>query len=425
MLGQDQVVANELERVRPNVPTLFDFDSEFYGMIEKRDVETVSKRDMRIPLELRPGGRSGAFDSNGGDLGLGSGPTFDKALINTNDMRHAVQWTAQSDWATDDARKSVVNTFRHLLAKAMAEFRRNVDSWCMTDGTGVMAVVSAVSTSGGKDTITCAGATDGFNVRLLRDDHSYSCYDTTLATRRNFTGAPSSVPGGEAPIDLYDLANKQVRFNGTVPVQVGDKIVVSGLTTTPPVWIFGLPYHHNAASSGFWLGLDRSLVPQIRANQVAAAGALALPFPRLALNKIGDRVGINQITKAVAFMHPCQKQAYEEIGQLVSMIYKQPKDEALDMYFGDNMQMAGAPVKCSYSADKTRIDFVVADVWGRAEMHPAGFYTVDGKRIFEVRGSSGGVATSSIFYITASFNLFVNNPAVCSYISGLTIPSGY
>jgi len=89
------------------------------------------------------------------------------------------------------------------------------------------------------------------------------------------------------------------------------------------------------------------------------------------------------------------------------------------------MQLAGAPVKTSYSWDKTRIDFVVADVWGRAEMHPADFYTVDGRRIFEIRGSSGGVATSQIFYITASFNLFVSNPAVCSYISGLTVPTGY
>jgi hypothetical protein len=124
-------------------------------------------------------------------------------------------------------------------------------------------------------------------------------------------------------------------------------------------------------------------------------------------------------------MHPCQKQAYEELGQLASIIQKQPKDEALDMYFGDNLQMAGAPVKTSFSWNKTRIDFVNQEVWGRAELKPAGFYEVDGQKIFPIRGASGGIAASMIFYIVASFNMFVNNPAACSYIYGLTIPSGY
>ena len=425
-LDQNSVVANELERVLPNIPTLFDYDDRFYTKIEKRQVEKVSKRDMRIPLEIYPGGMSGAFDSNGGDLGLGNGPTFDKAVLGTVDMKHAVQWTAQADWATDDSRKAVLNTFRHLLANQMKEFRRNIDSWTMTDGTGVVATVSAVSTSGGKDTITCEAEGDGYQVRLLRYGNAYSAYDSTLATRRTFTGTPAGINAGEAPIDLYDIDNNQVRFNGTASgLTSGDKIVVSGLTATPPVWIYGVPYHHSAASTGSWLGLDRATVPPIRANQVAASGALALPFPRLALNKIGNRVGIENMRRVLACMHPCQKQAYEEIGQLVSIIQKQPKDESLNLYFGDGMQLAGAPIYESYSWDKTRIDFVSLDVWGRAEMHPAGFYTVDGRKIWEVRGSSGGVAASSLFYLTGSFNFFVNNPAVCSYISGLLIPTGY
>jgi hypothetical protein len=107
------------------------------------------------------------------------------------------------------------------------------------------------------------------------------------------------------------------------------------------------------------------------------------------------------------------------------MIMKQAAPEKLNLYFGEGMQLAGAAVKPSYLWDKTRIDFVISEVWGRAEMHPAKFYDVDGRRIFEIRGATGGVATSQIFYITASFNLFVNNPAACSYIASLAVPSGY
>jgi len=424
-LVESQVVANELERVEPTVPTLFDRDDTFYSTIEKKNVQVISARDMRIPLELRPGGRFGHFDTDGGDMGLGEGPTFDKALINTVNMRFAVQWTKKAEWATDDNRKAVLNTLRHLLAKAMPEFRRNVDALCQTDGTGVLGTVSANSLVGGKDVLTLAS--DGFGVKLLRFGQAVSVYNSTLTTRRIHTTLGSF--NGYAPIDLHDLANKQIRLNGTTGAGItvpGDKIVVEGTTSTPPVSMFGVPYHHNAASAGSWLGFDRALNPEIRANQVNAnSGGLALAHARLAINKIGDRIGQNNGYKPVAWMHPCQKQAYEELGQLVSVIQKQPKSEALDMYFGDNMQLAGAPIKTSFAWDKTRIDFIISELWGRAEMKPAKFYDVDGKRIFEMRGATGGVATSQIFYITASFNLFLMNPAAGSYISGLAIPAGY
>jgi hypothetical protein len=65
------------------------------------------------------------------------------------------------------------------------------------------------------------------------------------------------------------------------------------------------------------------------------------------------------------------------------------------------------------------------ETWGRAELHPAGFYEVDGRRLFEMRGPSGGVATSQIFYIVASWNLYTDNPAAQSYIYNLAVPTGY
>lgn len=416
VVTEAQVLGTELERVSPKVPTLFDRDDVFYSMIEKRDTEKVSSRDMRIPLELRPGGKFGHYDPDGGDLGRGGGPVFDKAVISSVHFKEGIEWTKKAEWSTDEARKAVLNTFRHLLAKSMAEFRRNVDSACMTAGNGVLANPDTLSAGGATDggDLWTVPATDGYGVRLLRPGMSVGIYNSTLTTKR-----------GEAEITYYSLDTRQV---GTFPAIAGaaatDKLVVSGLAATP-VGIFGVPYHHNNASTGTWLGFTRSTTPEIVANAVNAAGSLALPFARLALNKIGNRVGIDAIPKVVAMMHPCQKQAYEELGQLASIIQKQPKEEALDMYFGDNMQIAGAPIKTSFSWDKTRIDFINKEVWGRAELHPAGFYEVDGQKIFALRGASGGVAAAMIFYIVASFNLFVNNPAACTFIYGLTIPTGY
>jgi hypothetical protein len=96
------------------------------------------------------------------------------------------------------------------------------------------------------------------------------------------------------------------------------------------------------------------------------------------------------------------------------------------MYFGDGMQLAGAPLKTHYAWDRTRIDFVVLDVWGRAEMSPIGYYTVDGRKIFDIRSTTDGApVASNIFYLKVAHQPFITNPAVCSYIDNLAVPAGY
>lgn len=415
-LTETQVVANELERVEPTVPTLFDRDSVFYANIEKRPVEKVSNRDMRVPLEMRPGGLFGHFDPAGGDLGRGEGPTFDKALVSTVHLKHAVEWHKKAEWATDDTRKSVLNTLRHLLAKSMSEFRRHVDSLMMTSGNGVVGTISAVSNAGGFDTYTLG--TDGFGARLVRHGQKVNVYLANLSGLRHASGSETS-------ITYHDLENKQVKVATVTGSAATDVLVLSGLSGASPVSLLGVPYHHSNASTGTWLGLDRATNPEIRASRVNAnSSPLSLPFPRLAVNKLGDRVGIENGMKFQAWMHPCQVQQYEELGQMVQIVNKEAKQQGLDLYF-DVQQLAGVPIKKSYSWDKKRIDFIVNEAWGRAEMHPAGFYTEGGRKIFELRGASGGVAAASIFYIVASFNLFMKNPTQGVYIDNLAVPTGY
>jgi hypothetical protein len=419
--NESQVIGAELERVLPKVPALFDRDDVFYSTIEKRPVEVISSRDMRIPLEIRPNGNTGYYDPDGGDMGRGDISDFDKAVINSVHLLHRVEMTAKTIWSTDNTRKAVLNAFRHALAVEMKQFRRDVDSQCMTDGTGTLGTITSVSTASGVDTYTCT--TDGFGVRLIRSKQKLNVFNSALTTCR--TGGGSN---NEVPVTFYDIANKQISVPSVPGATAGDLLVSSGLQMTPPVGLLGVKYHDNNASTGTWLGFDRSLNPEIRANRVNAnSSALTLPLPRLAMNKIGDRIGINNKTKMTAWTHKAQQSAYEELGFNVSRIDKAAKEEGLDLYFNDSMKMAGAPLKVSYSWDRTRIDFIDSDVWGRAELTPPGFYTNpdDGKRVFEVRGPSGGLAAAWLFYIKTSFNLFMNQPAGAAYIDTLAVPSGY
>lgn len=411
---ESQVQALELERVIPKIRVLFERDDKFFANIKKRDVEKISNRQMRVPLELRPGGSFQYFNADGGDLGRGGGPTFDKAVLTCVFVSENIEYTKLTQWATDDARKAIVNSVRRLTATALDELRRQLDAQMMQSGTGVVGTLSAVATAGGVDTYTLNS--DGFGARLVRYGQTVQVFDTTLATLR-----------GSGVITKWDVENKIIDVTpaiaGAIPTDV---LVVNGIAAPASLpALYGVPYHHSNASTGTWLGFSRAATPEIRSNRVNAAGAaLTLPLPRLAINKIGNRVGLDNNFSPSAWMHPAQKQAYEEIGQLVSIIHKQAKAEALDMYF-ESMQMAGAPVKTSFNWDRTRIDFVVDDVWGRGEILPLGFYTTDGRKIFEIRGASGGVATADIFYMVVGMQTFVSNPAATAYIDTLAVPTGY
>ena len=414
---ESQVSALELEKVIPKIRVLFERDDRFYANIKKRDVEVISNRQMRIPLELRPGGSFQYFDPNGGDLGRGGGPTWDKAVLNAVFVSENIEYTKLTQWATDNDRKAITNAVKKLTATALDELRRQLDSQLMQSGNGVVGTISAVSTTAGVDTYTLGS--DGFGARLVRFGQVVQVYDATLATLR-----------GKGTITQWDVENSSVDVTPAVAGSTAtDVLVVDGLASPASLpAMYGIPYHHSNASTGTWLGMSRATTPEIRSNRVNAGGsALSLPLPRLAINKIGNRVGIDNNFKPNAWLHPCQKQAYEDIGQVAIMIQQPNKNQSegnLDMYF-DKMSFAGAPDKPSYNWDKTRIDFVSDEVWGRGEILPIGFYQTDGRKIFEIRSSSGGLSTSDIFYMVCGLQFFVNNPAATAYIDALAVPAGY
>jgi hypothetical protein len=232
--NETQVVGAELERVLPKIPTLFDRDDTFYSTIEKRPVEVISSRDMRIPLEISPNSKFGYVDIDGGDLGRGDIPVFDKGIINTVNMAQKVEFTAKTHWSTDTNRKSVLQAFRYSLAVSMKEFRRNVDSQCMQDGTGMLGTITTVATAGGVDTYTLT--TDGFRARLIRKGQNINVFNSALTVCRTAGG-----PNNEVTVIFYDLANSTIKVSPAVAGAVaGDIIVSSGLQATPPTQVLGL-----------------------------------------------------------------------------------------------------------------------------------------------------------------------------------------
>jgi hypothetical protein len=142
--------------------------------------------------------------------------------------------------------------------------------------------------------------------------------------------------------------------------------------------------------------------------------------------QIGNRMGEEMLPKVVAWTHPAQAARYEEMAQAVSTIQKGSKSDGVNLYFSDNMQLAGAPLKQSFSWNKRRIDFIAMEFWGRSEIQPVGYYTdKGGRKFFEARSTDGGVAASDIFYLVSGMGFYHTNPGVGGYIKNLAVPAGY
>ena len=416
------VLALQLEKIEKKIEILFEIDDTFYSQVEKSaDAVAVNARDMKVPIQFAPGGYFGQWNPDGGNLGRGSGPSYENAVIPTVDFRYALEWTKKAEWTTNGGTDAVISTMNRNLAQAMPNFRAHMDSMCMTGGNGVLGTVTAYSTGGGADTLVLS---NDFGVKLLMEGQKVNIYDTTLATKKTINGEPEIV-FRDVPTRTIKLS--PVTTTPAVPA-VGDKIVIEGVTGANPVSLFGVPYHVSNSSAGNWLGFSRANYPAVRASRVDGAGAaLTLPLPRLALNLLGDRAQSTKKLKLKIWLHPAQVAQYETLGQQVNVmnIDKKASTQGLDLYFGEDMSMAGVPLQPSFKWNKTRIDMLDMSSWGRAELKKPGFYTADGRKFFEVRGADGGVAAATLLYIVASWNLFTTNPQENAYIDNLLVPAGY
>lgn len=411
-MNQADVVALELEKVRTKLPILYERQDSFFSMIENKDVEVVSNRNLRIPLQVFGGGDSGYFGADGSDMGRGTGTVYDVGTLTTIGAKIAVEITKLAEYGTDQSAKAIENATKREVANAMKQFRRDMNTWLQTGGSGVIGTVTAVNSN----TLTLADAP--FGARLIRANMTVGIFDSTLATYRgsSLVNSYTDQLGGTQTITLASAPA------GTTATDV---VVVGGLTTANPVWLYGIPYFHQNGTSGSYLGISRSQ-PYTQANVVNANGAaLTLPPLRLAYNAVRQRVGDDGMAKLVPHMHPAQAAAYEELAQVISEIDKTVGAQGADLLFTGKMSIGGNQIKDDIHADITRIDFVNLDTWGRGETKPIDFYEVGGNTVFPTYGTSGGLSSSYLFYIVTLLQFFVDNPAAISSVTNLAVPAGY
>src|SRR5438445_11280275 len=123
-----QTIALQLEKVRDKVPLLYERDDVLLSMIQQRgDVEKVSSRNMRIPLQVNPGGKAGSYNADGGDLGRGSGSVYDVAQISPIFFRFAVAISKLVEYSTNAREKAIEHAAKRAVPNGMHEFGAVLD----------------------------------------------------------------------------------------------------------------------------------------------------------------------------------------------------------------------------------------------------------------------------------------------------------
>ncbi len=419
------VLAVELEKVRDKVPLLYERDDLFLKLIQTRgDVEKVSSRLMRLPLQLVPGGKAGAFNADGGDLGRGSGTIYDVAQVTPQFFKIGIEFTKLVEWATNAKEKAVENAVKREVKNAMAQFRAFLDKILQTSGNGVIGTITSVA--GQVLTMTVP---NGAALVYLGQD--VQVYDPTLTTNRGFFTV-----GAADPIS----ATQTITADPTTPLPANtaanDVLVYMGLAGAQPTGIFGIPYHQNNATTGTWLNLNRATYPQqLRTSRVNAGGAALTPGNvRLAYNLIRKSLGVDQAggsgkpSKILAYTAVEQEHAWENLGITISQIIKEGgsnRANDVDLLFNGQKTMGAAPVKVSINANQTRVDFLDLSHWGRAEMLPIDYINWGGMTNWPVYGASGGLNAAELFYIGTGFQVWVDSPRSGAFIDQLARPSGY
>lgn len=410
-----QAIAAELEKVRGKpLQAMYNRDDTTFALFEeKTDMETVGPRAMRVPLQIRPGGKFKQIDPDGGELGRGSGSTYEVATLTPFTWAMVTEITKLVEWATNSKEKAIENLAKKEIPNSMKMFRRQLDALIQGSGDCVMGVISGVA----GDVLTLA---DPHRADLLYFNQTVQVWNAALTVDR-----------GSSSIVAIDYNAGTIELDtapgGTIATDV---IVIDGVAVPTPSGLRGIKYHHSDAATGSWQGLNRADFPEVRTPHVDAGNSALSTGPvRLALNLVRKALGENALTGETMLWHwnVEQEDANEAQKIAISQIFKEASaEQKVDLFFQQNGPMAGVATKVNTKADPLRIDLLMPKHWGRGVMAPLDFLTLgDEGPLFAVRASDGGVAMAYIFHYVISQQVFQDNPRAGAYIDNLARPDGY
>lgn len=414
------VLSLQMERVRSKLQELFETSNTVSAAIKKgAEAEQISTRDYRIPEILSNGGDYGTFNADGGDMGLGSGMQAVHMISTYFTTKIGFQITNLQMFATATSERAVAKVFARTLSKAIVEYQAYDDYAFHTPGNAVFATATAQATTGGFTVYTLDTA---FATQLCRLNMPVQVYDTTLATNRTSAVTPS------ARITAINIPLNSITLSVTVAgAAATDKILFDGVTGAAPPWKHGHYYFASSATSGSILSLNKATYPQLASSSVAVNGGLSAAHGLALIDQMTQKRDNVGNLKGIAHMK--QRTAWYLLGLQISEWKRGKSDEMIDLVPSTGKNATGTFTFCGIEhtidkhADRTRIDWLDFKTYGRAVLVELDYHTVEGRKLFELRGASGGVAAATLFYLRQLEDWYNIDPGALGYLSGLTIPS--
>jgi hypothetical protein len=413
-----QPLERELIIYEKGIPELLEVDTPLLSLMDKEEADPASNRPTRIPLLQQLGGTFQQVSMDGVALGPTGGPVWQVATLTPYYFTGGYSYTLLAKYATTGQQRGVKSADGEVMRLSIRQFRAYQDMLLNTAGNGVIGTITSVATN------TFTLTSDGFKEELFAIGQNVQVYNAALTTNR-----------GSANVVGIDKVGHTVTVDaapgGTIAT---DLLVIGGLAGTLTIQssLFGVQYHQSDATSGLWLNLNRATFSNIVTPSVnAASGPLTTAFIRAALNRVRMNLGddwFNQNdAKMVAYAHPAQADAYEALAITASVIYKDPTgNQKVDLMFNNQrgLSMSNVPVKQSIHQDRTRVDFLMMNFWGRIVATDTGFVKFGNNILWPQYSGGTQLVSTEMFYLKAGLQIYNRNPLSGSYIKALSLPAG-
>lgn len=413
-LQNAQTLGLQLERVRDKVELLYERTDTLWAMIkEESDVDTVSTRNMRVPVQALAGGNFSQWNPDGGDAGRGTGTTWDFGQITPVYFIIGTEISKLAEIATNNDVKAIENVAKVEVENSMKQFNKGLDNLLNTDGSGTLDTVVATAVN----QITVNLGNQFFDNQVIQ-----------------VWSALGGVFRGNVQILSVDPNSNILYLTGAVPggTIAGDLLIVAGASATAGTSLLGIKYFQTQSNAGSWLQLARASYPgKLRTPYVNGnSGALTPQIVRRMLSQLIIAVGedVADQQKLIWYMNVDMRAAWENTGLVVTQVIQNQLggSESEDMLKKSTPStMAGRKIVTSIHATKGRIDGLCLSHWFRAENQPIDYLEYGGQTIFPIYGASGGLSGASIFYFWTGVNVGNANPRCGVYSDTLAIPTGY
>jgi hypothetical protein len=413
----DQSLALQQEWVRPDLEDLALTASVLWKRFKSTQSKKVSNRLARIPTMPSRGGKPRVGNLDGGDLGLGSGPTTIPGQVTTTTFVMAWSYTKEAEYATDSDEKAIedfATLTKSIAPKAFADF---MDTAIQGNGSNTLDSVVSTVTSGGNITGLVVN-----NANFFLDDE-----DLDVWTALGGTLAASIT------VESSDILNNTIWLANPVPtgtIAAGYLLLVSGSPGQSNTGVFGLRYYQVGTNTGNWLGIQRSAWPgKYLVPTLAVNGALTPQVVRAIFSLVELSKGEEAIDGEGMFGH-CNvdvRDAWEQNALLVQRInYVEAKgDTSEDMLKRKAATtIGGRDMLVNPRALPGYLDILREKNLFRIETVPTDFYDVAGQTLFPLYGQSGGIAASLVFYMIWQGQLAIVQSREGAFLSGITIPNG-